>query len=197
MPINPENINVDNILHGLKDFGRFQVLQYVVISCMQIPNAFNLLAIVFIGKFIYFYFHFPAFVSDSYFLGNASFSYVYIYIFFIVLYIMKSNPFHEQCVCECCLCNVQMTRLVWKIMMLFVLSQDTRLHYSFLFRMPDTFIKISIYLSVFNKTNLKSHQIISAFTCVCGRTSERCACKCKLTSVTFWSNLFFNSLFVS
>lgn len=49
MPINPENINVDNILHGLKDFGRFQVLQYVVISCMQIPNAFNLLAIVFIG----------------------------------------------------------------------------------------------------------------------------------------------------
>lgn len=122
---------------------------------------------------------------------------MYIYIFFIVLYIMKSNPFHEQCVCECCLCNVQMTRLVWKIMMLFVLSQDTRLHYSFLFRMPDTFIKISIYLSVFNKTNLKSHQIISAFTCVCGRTSERCACKCKLTSVTFWSNLFFNSLFVS
>lgn len=49
MTIAPENINVDNILHGLKDFGRFQVLQYAVISLMQIPNALNLLAIVFIG----------------------------------------------------------------------------------------------------------------------------------------------------
>ena len=55
MPVSPENINVDNILHGLKDFGRFQVLQYFVISFMQIPNAFNLLAIVFIGKFLFFY----------------------------------------------------------------------------------------------------------------------------------------------
>lgn len=49
MPISSENINVDNILHGLKDFGRYQVLQYIVISFMQIPNAFNLLAIVFVG----------------------------------------------------------------------------------------------------------------------------------------------------
>lgn len=44
-----KNIDIDHLLHGLKDFGKFQILQYVVINVMLIPCAHILLEVVFIA----------------------------------------------------------------------------------------------------------------------------------------------------